>query len=48
MANAEMHCIVARICSEFDLEVEEEGGVEYFLTLKTVGARLKARKVTSS
>merc|ERR1712038_1393976 len=34
LANAEMHYVVARICSEFDLFVEEEGSVDYFLTLK--------------
>jgi cytochrome P450 len=48
LANAEMHCIAARICSEFDLEVEEEGGVDFFLILKPVGARLKARKLNTS
>jgi cytochrome P450 len=44
LANAELHCIAARICAEFDLEVKEEGTVDYFLTLKPVGARLIARK----
>jgi len=44
LANAEMHYIVARICSEFDLSVEEEGSVDFFLTLKPVGVRLKAEK----
>jgi len=44
LANAEMHYIVARICSEFDLSIEEEGSVDFFLTLKPVGARLKAKK----
>jgi cytochrome P450 len=44
LANAELHCIVARICAEFDLKVKEEGTVDYFLTLKPAGARLIARK----
>ena len=44
LANAEMRCIVARICSEVDLKVENEGTVEYFLTLKPAGALLKASK----
>jgi len=46
LAKAEMHYIVGRICSEFDLCVEEEGSVDFFLTLKPIGARLKAAKAT--
>jgi len=46
LANAEMHYVVARIVSEFDLSVEEEGSVDYFLTLKPVGVRLRAMKVS--
>lgn len=45
LARAQMYYIVARICSEFDLCVEEEGSVDFFLNLKPVGARLKATKV---
>ena len=45
LANAELFAIVARICSEFELSVESEGSVGFFLTLKPMGARLRARKV---
>ena len=45
LARAEIFGIVARICSEFELEVEEEGRVDFYLTVKPVGARLRARKV---
>jgi cytochrome P450 len=45
LARAETFGIVARICSEFELTVEEEGRVTFFLTVKPVGARLKARRV---
>lgn len=44
LAKVEIHSVVARICSEFDLSVTEEGEVEFFLTLKPVGARLRAQK----
>lgn len=45
LAKIELHSVVARICSEFDLSVVEEGTTDYFLTLKPVGAKLMARKV---
>lgn len=45
LAQAETFAIVARICSEFELSVESEGTVDFFLTLKPVGARLRARKL---
>lgn len=45
LARAQTFCIVARICSEFELTIEAEGHVDYFLTVKPVGARLRARKV---
>lgn len=47
LANAETFSIIARICSEFELSLESEGSVDFFLTLKPVGARLKARKICS-
>jgi len=47
LAKAETQAIVARICSEFELQVEDEGDVDFFLTLKPVGARLRARKVVN-
>ena len=45
LAQAELHCIVPRILSEVELEVEEEGSITWFLTLKPIGARLKAKRV---
>jgi cytochrome P450 len=45
LARAETSAIVARICSEFELYVEDEGTSVFFLTLKPVGARLKACRV---
>lgn len=47
LANAVISAIIARICSEFELSLESEGSVDYFLTLKPVGARLRARKISS-
>lgn len=46
LAKAEMQSIVSRIVSEFELIVEDEGSMSYFLTLKPVGARLKARRLS--
>ena len=43
LATAEIYTVAARIFSEFDLEIVEEGHVDFFLTLKPVGALLKAR-----
>lgn len=45
LAKAETFAIVARIISEFELTVEKGGTVDFFLTLKPVGTRLRARKV---
>lgn len=45
LAQAETYAIVARIISEFELTVKDEGSVEFFLTLKPVGAILQARKI---
>lgn len=46
LANAEMHCIIPMILSQVELEVEEEGTLECFLTLKPKGARLKAKPLS--
>jgi len=45
LARAETFGIVARICSEFELTVECDGHVDFCLTVKPVGARLRARRV---
>ena len=46
LAGAHLHTIVARICSEFELTLEDEGKADFFMTLKPVGARLKATRVS--
>ena len=45
LANAEIHSILPRICSQFELELVDEGTTEYFLTLKPVGTMIKAKKI---
>ena len=45
LAQAETFAIVARIITKFELSVETEGSVDFFLTLKPVGAILKAQKI---
>jgi len=45
LAQAEVHCIIPRILSEVELEVEEEGSITWFLTLKPIGAMLRAKRV---
>ena len=48
LAQAELHCIVPMILSEVELEVEEEGSITWFLTLKPIGAKLKAKRVKTT
>ena len=45
LANAEIHSIIAQICSEFELELTNEGEKAYFLTNKPVNTMLKAKKI---
>lgn len=45
LANAQLLSIVPKICMGFDLRIEEEGRTEFFLTLKPVGTKLRARKL---
>jgi|UniRef100_A0A8J9TET2 cytochrome P450 len=45
LAIAEIHSVIARLCTDFEFFVEDEGTSEYFLTYKPVGALLKARRV---
>jgi len=47
LANAEMHSIVARICSAFDLELVDEGRIEYFATMKPYKSMIKAHRRSS-
>lgn len=45
LARAETSGIIARIVSEFELSIETEGEVVFFLTLKPEGARLRTRRL---
>ena len=45
LANAELHCVLARLIQEYDFSVEEEGTAEFSLILKPVGLKLKATRV---
>ena len=45
LANAEIHSIVPQICSQFELEIADEGHTEYFLTLKPIKTMIKAKRV---
>lgn len=47
LANAELHCIVPKILSEFELEVVDEGRITWFLTLKPIGVKLRAKRVAN-
>jgi cytochrome P450 len=44
LAKIELDTVIARIISEFDLSVADEGVTEYFLTMKPIGAKLLATK----
>ena len=45
LANAELQCIIPKILSEVELEVVDEGRITWFLTLKPIGATLRAKRV---
>ncbi|KAL7534965.1 hypothetical protein ACHAWF_005011 [Thalassiosira exigua] len=45
LAGAETHAIVARICSEFALEVAEEGTSEFSILFGPAGVRLRAQRL---
>jgi len=46
LATAEIHTIIPRICSEFEVELVDEGRPEFFLTWKPTKTMLKAKRVT--
>lgn len=48
LANAELHCILPRIISQFELSIEKEGTHAWFLTLKPSGTMLKAQPVNQA
>ena len=43
LATAELNSILPRIVSQYDFEIEEEGSLDFFLTLKHVGTKLRAK-----
>ena len=46
LAMIELHCVLARLCSDYDFSIEEEGVPTYYLLWKPFGARLVAKKAT--
>lgn len=48
LANAELHCILPRIISQFELTLEEEGRAETFLTIKPAKCMLRAKSVAQA
>uniref|UniRef100_A0A6S8YL43 Cytochrome P450 n=2 Tax=Chaetoceros debilis TaxID=122233 RepID=A0A6S8YL43_9STRA len=48
LAMAELYSTIPKILSEYKLELEKEGKLDYFLTLKYVGAKLRASRLESS
>ena len=47
LATAETSTVLPYVLSQYKLEIEEEGTLDYFLTLKFHGSRLKAVRVES-
>jgi cholestanetriol 26-monooxygenase/25-hydroxyvitamin D3 1alpha-hydroxylase len=45
LAMIELNCVLARLCTDYDFSVVEEGVPTYCITWKPVGARLVAKKV---
>jgi cytochrome P450 len=48
LAVAEMYSIIPTLLAKYSFEVEEEGELDYFLTLKYVGSKVKASRVNSN
>mmetsp|Transcript_17566 Transcript_17566/g.26281 ORF Transcript_17566/g.26281 Transcript_17566/m.26281 type:complete len:428 (+) Transcript_17566:592-1875(+) len=46
LANTEIYSLVPRICSEFELELVDEGETSFFLTLKSENTMIKAKKIS--
>ena len=44
LALAEITWVLSRLCAKYDFEVIDEGHQEFCVTLKCVGATLKARR----
>jgi cytochrome P450 len=45
LANAEIHTLIPQIFANFELELEEEGIMEYFITMKPIKTMIKAKKI---
>eukprot|EP01083_Nonionella_stella_P197603 726369_1 len=45
LANAELYSTIPKILVECKLELEEEGKLDYFLSLKYIGAKLRASRL---
>ena len=45
LAKAEIYSIIAKICSEFELELVDEGEIDFFVTLKPIKVMIKAKKI---
>ena len=45
LANIELCVMLAKLCSDYEWTIEDEGHVEYYVTLKTVDTTLKAKKI---
>ena len=45
LANAEINTIIPAICSQFEFELEEEGYMDNFLTMKTINTMIKVKKL---
>ena len=45
LAMIELHCFIARLCTDYDFSVVEEGVPTFQMTCTPVGARLVAKKV---
>ena len=43
LAMIEIHCVIARLCSEFHFIVEDEGVPTYTVTRKPLGLRLRVK-----
>jgi cytochrome P450/NADPH-cytochrome P450 reductase len=44
LANTELSVVLAKLCSRYEFSVEEEGEVQWCVTLKAVGTKLRAKR----
>mmetsp|Transcript_19898 Transcript_19898/g.37156 ORF Transcript_19898/g.37156 Transcript_19898/m.37156 type:complete len:435 (+) Transcript_19898:3-1307(+) len=45
LATCEMHSVLSQVCANYNFEVVDEGTVDFLITLKPVGVRLKASRI---